>query len=73
MSRGKGDQLSTDTAAVEALWTPGELASFLRIPEKTLRNWRSEGESGPPWMKVGRHARYAPAEVRAWLAKLTSK
>ncbi|MEU3764301.1 helix-turn-helix domain-containing protein [Amycolatopsis keratiniphila] len=64
--------MSADVADVEALWTPDELASFLRIPEKTLRNWRSEGESGPPWMKVGRHVRYAPGQVRAWLAKLSS-
>jgi hypothetical protein len=54
----------------ERLWTPGDLTEFLSIPEKTLREWRSKG-SGPRWRKVGKHIRYEPGVIRAWLDTLT--
>ena len=53
----------------EPLWTPDDLSRFLSIPEKTLREWRSKGY-GPQWRKVGKHVRYEPAAVRAWLDTL---
>jgi hypothetical protein len=52
------------------LWTPDDLSKFLSIPEKTLREWRSK-RYGPPWRKVGKHVRYEPGAVRAWLDTLT--
>lgn len=55
-----------DDTEHESLWTPGELAAFLRLPEKTLRKWRSE-RTGPTWLKIGRHVRYEPEQVRNWL------
>lgn len=54
----------------EPLWTPDDLSRFLSIPKKTLREWRSKGY-GPPWRKVGKHVRYEPGTVRAWLDTLT--
>ena len=61
----------------EALTTPGlldrdglittaELAAFLSLPVKTLRDWRYTGV-GPRALRVGRHLRYEPVEVRRWL------
>jgi hypothetical protein len=32
----------------------------------TLHQW-SHGRIGPPALKVGRHLRYRPADVRRWL------
>ncbi|VVJ18326.1 Uncharacterised protein [Amycolatopsis camponoti] len=54
---------------LEGLWGPEELGAFLGIPEKTLKHWRLTGY-GPPWARLGKHVRYDPAGVRAWLASL---
>ncbi|UMP04143.1 helix-turn-helix domain-containing protein [Amycolatopsis sp. EV170708-02-1] len=56
--------------SIEGLWTPEELATFLGIPEKTLRDWRFKGY-GPSWIKMGKHVRYSPDVVRDWLTYLT--
>jgi len=48
------------------LWTIGEAAAFLRVPVGTLYQWRHR-RTGPRASKVGRHLRYHPADVRAWL------
>ncbi|WP_370934895.1 helix-turn-helix domain-containing protein [Amycolatopsis sp. cg13] len=55
--------------SVEGLWSPDELATFLGIPSKTLRDWRFKGY-GPSWMKIGKHVRYRPETVRRWLETL---
>ncbi len=36
------------------------------IPVKTLYAWRHNGE-GPPSVRVGRHVRYRPELVQAWV------
>ena len=43
-----------------------ELAAYLAIPVKTLRQWRYLG-IGPKVYRAGRHLRYRPADVRRWL------
>jgi hypothetical protein len=50
----------------DGLITTDELAAFLSLPVKTLRDWRYTGV-GPRALRVGRHLRYEPAEVRRWL------
>ncbi len=50
----------------DRLMSPDDLADFLMIPTKTIYRWR-EHRVGPPGIKVGRHLRYAPEDVRAWL------
>ncbi len=50
----------------DKLITPAELADYLGIPVKTLRQWRYLG-TGPDGLRVGRHVRYKPTAVRAWL------
>ncbi|MCX5069108.1 helix-turn-helix domain-containing protein [Micromonospora lupini] len=48
------------------LWSISDTAAFLRIPVGTLYQWRHR-RTGPRAFKVGRHLRYDPADVRAWL------
>ena len=49
------------------LLSPTELSELLGLPTATLANWRSAGK-GPPYLRLGRHARYVQAEVDEWLA-----
>jgi predicted DNA-binding transcriptional regulator AlpA len=53
-------------AEIESLWSHRETARFLRIPEQTLYYMNYAG-TAPTSYKVGRHRRYDPADVRAWL------
>jgi hypothetical protein len=50
--------------------TPIEAAEFLRIAEKTLRNWRNLNrkgiEIGPPWLRPGR-VFYRKSDLLAWI------
>ncbi len=50
----------------DPLMSPDDLAAFLGIPVKTVYVWRGRGQ-GPPGFRVGRHVRYDPADVRAWV------
>ena len=52
--------------SAEALWGPAETSRYLHVPVGTLYRWRVIGD-GPPAYRVGRHLRYDPAEVRAWV------
>ena len=51
---------------MERLLSVDEVAEFLGIPVATLYQWRHKG-AGPAAYRVGRHLRYEPAAVRAWL------
>lgn len=55
-----------DTGPIRPLVTPGELAAWLQIPPATLVAWRYTGK-GPAYVKVGRHIRYRPEHVEAWV------
>jgi excisionase family DNA binding protein len=57
-----GDAHST----LAQLLTVSELAELLQVLEKTIYSWRYRGE-GPPGVVVGRHLRYRPQDVAAWL------
>lgn len=54
----------------EALYDAEELAERLKVPVSTVRYWRSRGE-GPPAVLVGKHLRWRPADVDAWLGALS--
>jgi excisionase family DNA binding protein len=56
------------SSADDRLWTVEELSAYLGIPVATLYRWR-RCRCGPPSHRVGRHLRYLPAEVAAWLKK----
>lgn len=51
---------------LEPLLTAQEVADLLSVPIATLYQWRSRG-CGPAGMRIGRHVRYDPADVHAWL------
>lgn len=52
----------------QSLWTPHELAEFLGPPisVKTIYDWNYRGV-GPKYCRIGRHIRFRPADVEAWL------
>ena len=50
---------------VPAFLTQAEVARLLGVPERTLEGWRLT-ESGPPWLKLGRHVKYDRDDVLAW-------
>ena len=45
--------------------TQAEIAEIIKVPERTLEDWRLNNV-GPPYMKLGRHVRYDLLEVVAW-------
>jgi predicted DNA-binding transcriptional regulator AlpA len=57
----------TKEVTISVPWTIQEVSEFLRVPIGTLYQWRYR-RYGPRASKIGKHLRYDPAEVRAWLA-----
>jgi hypothetical protein len=45
---------------------PVRAADYLKISEKTLANWRSQG-GGPNYLKVGSRVQYEQDELDRWL------
>lgn len=43
-----------------------QVAAYLGVPEKTLRQWRYL-KTGPRWSKVGKHVRYRWSDIEKWL------
>jgi excisionase family DNA binding protein len=56
----------------EPLWTHVETAEYLGLPVTTLHQLNHKG-TGPRSFKVGRHRRYAEADVLAWLESRASR
>jgi predicted DNA-binding transcriptional regulator AlpA len=56
----------TPPIATARLWTALDVAGYLGVPLATLYQWRYLG-TGPSAYRVGRHLRYEPAAVKAWL------
>src|SRR4051794_21648359 len=56
----------------ERLLTSQELAEILQVPKGTLDRWAYVG-NGPRYVRVGKHRRYAPGDVEAWLEANKSK
>lgn len=55
--------------AKDRLWTPEDVSAYLGgVPVTTLYQWRYKG-IGPKSRRVGRHLRYKPEDVRAWVEK----
>ncbi|MFJ1644951.1 helix-turn-helix domain-containing protein [Streptomyces sp. NPDC088258] len=51
--------------------TPDDIALLLGVPLETVYGWRkSKKRTGPPGFRVGKHVRYDPAAVRAWVNDL---
>jgi hypothetical protein len=50
------------------LWNIKDVGLFLGVPVATIYQWRVRGE-GPPATKLGKHLRYEPGVVRAWVSE----
>ncbi|MEU0231457.1 MULTISPECIES: helix-turn-helix domain-containing protein [unclassified Streptomyces] len=48
--------------------TPEDIAELFDVPLETVYYWRKK-RTGPPGFRVGRHVRYDPAAVRAWVTQ----
>ena len=44
-----------------------QAARLLGVKPTTLTAWRCRGETGPPFVKVGRLVRYRPADIEAFI------
>jgi excisionase family DNA binding protein len=53
----------------ERYLTPADVAELLGVPVETLYQWRRK-RTGPRGFRVGRHLRYDPDDVRAWVGSL---
>ncbi|MFE3603892.1 helix-turn-helix transcriptional regulator [Streptomyces sp. NPDC059142] len=46
--------------------TPDDIAAMFGVPLETVYGWRKK-RTGPPGFRIGKHLRYDPATVRAWV------
>jgi excisionase family DNA binding protein len=58
-------------AQPDSLWGVEEVSQYLGVPVQTLYTWRKSG-TGPPAARIGKHLRYDPASVRAWVQAKTA-
>jgi excisionase family DNA binding protein len=61
--------MTTTPAPPLKLLTVQEAAEHLGVPVQTMYAWRASGK-GPAAVKVGRHLRYRPESLAAWLEQL---
>ncbi|MFJ5043470.1 helix-turn-helix domain-containing protein [Streptomyces sp. NPDC088719] len=52
--------------------TPEDLTLLLSVPLETVYTWRKK-RTGPPGFRVGKHLRYDPAAVHAWISSLSER
>lgn len=48
--------------------TPEDIAEMFDVPIETVYQWRRK-RTGPPGFRIGKHVRYDPADVRAYVAQ----
>ncbi|WP_030806012.1 helix-turn-helix domain-containing protein [Streptomyces sp. NRRL S-337] len=46
---------------------PRDIARLFNVPLETVYQWRKK-RTGPPGFRIGKHLRYDPADVRAWVS-----
>ena len=59
-------RMDTTTQITPTFLTQRELAELLRMPERTLEDWRLL-QTGPPYLKLGRLVRYDVQDVLTWV------
>jgi len=52
--------------------TPDDIAELFGVPLETVYAWRKK-RTGPPGFRVGKHVRYDPEAVHAWVAQQTTQ
>lgn len=48
--------------------TPDDIAGMFEVPIETVYQWRRK-RTGPPGFRIGKHVRYDPADVRAYVTQ----
>ena len=66
------NRLAEDLCDRPAIMSGSQLAELLGVPARTLEHWRVTGD-GPPFLRVGKHCRYARSSVAAWLREREAK
>ncbi|GAA2443711.1 helix-turn-helix domain-containing protein [Streptomyces glaucus] len=51
--------------------TPDDIADMFGVPLETVYQWRRK-RTGPPGFRIGKHLRYDPADVRAYVMQRKS-
>lgn len=51
--------------------TPDDIADMFGVPLETVYQWRRK-RTGPPGFRIGKHLRYDPADVRAYVTQRKS-
>ncbi|MFJ7048976.1 helix-turn-helix domain-containing protein [Streptomyces sp. NPDC101112] len=51
--------------------TPNDIADMFGVPLETVYQWRRK-RTGPPGFRIGKHIRYDPADVRAYVVQRKS-
>ncbi|WP_309051889.1 helix-turn-helix domain-containing protein [Streptomyces sp.] len=46
--------------------TPDDIAAMFEVPLETVYQWRKK-RTGPPGFRIGKHLRYDPADIRAYV------
>ncbi|MCI3240185.1 MULTISPECIES: helix-turn-helix domain-containing protein [Streptomyces] len=49
--------------------TPDDIAEVFEVPLETVYQWRKK-RTGPPGFRIGKHLRYDPVDVRAFVTGL---
>lgn len=57
-----------DDMQPEHLMSVGDLSTVLQVPAATIYAWRYKG-IGPTGLRVGKHLRFRPSDVHAWIQK----
>ncbi|MFD8834255.1 helix-turn-helix domain-containing protein [Streptomyces griseofuscus] len=47
--------------------TPDDIAEIFEVPKETVYQWRKK-RMGPPGFRIGKHLRYDPADVKAYVS-----
>ncbi|MFF5572487.1 helix-turn-helix domain-containing protein [Streptomyces luteogriseus] len=69
-SRMQADPRATLRAGLpDRYLTPDDIAEIFEVPLETVYQWRKK-RVGPPGFRIGRHLRYDPADVRAYVSDL---
>jgi hypothetical protein len=55
-------------SVADQLWSIQDVGHFLDVPVATIYQWRVRGE-GPPATRMGKHLRFEPDIVRAWVSE----
>lgn len=57
---------TADVAELPPYSSSEQLADFMQVPLDSVKRWRKYG-TGPVGTRIGKHVRYARADVAAWL------